>query len=116
MKKATQALPNQELIDARLRQGWSQQELADRIGTTSVNISRWERGATSPSPYFRQQLCALFKTPAQELGFLPKEKPVPPELNGQVVYLPSHVELEQHREDGGRGHYSSPVETESAQS
>src|SRR5262249_27848670 len=85
------------------------------IGTTSVNISRWERGATSPSPYFRQQLCTLFNTNAQELGFLPTEKPAPPELNEQVVYLSSHVEPVLYGEEGGSGHYPSLVETGTAQ-
>jgi tetratricopeptide (TPR) repeat protein/transcriptional regulator with XRE-family HTH domain len=54
-----------------MEKSWSQQELANQIGTTSVNISRWENNATSPSPYFRQRLCDVFgKTPA-ELGLLP---------------------------------------------
>jgi len=63
--------PNRRLREARLDRGWSQQELADLIGTTFVNISRWENGTNFPSPYFRQQLCKVFgKTPA-ELGLLP---------------------------------------------
>jgi transcriptional regulator with XRE-family HTH domain/DNA polymerase III delta prime subunit len=119
MKKATQALPNQELIDARLRRGWSQQEVADRIGTTSVNVSRWERGATSPSPYFRQQLCVLFDASAHELGFLHTEKlsflaPLS-EPNEQAKYLSSYIEPVQHVESGGNGHAPSPLGTGLAQ-
>src|SRR5260221_4184216 len=61
---------NPRLRDARVERGWSQQELADQIGTTSVNVSRWENGSTFPTPYFRQRLCEVFgKTPA-ELGLL----------------------------------------------
>ncbi len=52
---------NQRLIDERHQRQWSQQELANLIGTTPVNVSRWERGVTSPSPYFRQQLCTLLQ-------------------------------------------------------
>lgn len=60
--------PNIRLRNERKRRGWSQQELADTIGTTHVNVSRWESGATRTSPYFRQKLCEAFdKTPA-ELG------------------------------------------------
>jgi tetratricopeptide (TPR) repeat protein/transcriptional regulator with XRE-family HTH domain len=70
MKKAAQAIPNQRLSHAREQRGWSQQEVADRIGTTSVNISRWERGLTSPGPYFRHKLCALFEQSPQELGLI----------------------------------------------
>jgi transcriptional regulator with XRE-family HTH domain/Tfp pilus assembly protein PilF len=63
------------LRDARLERGWSQKELADQLGTTSVNISRWENGLTFPTPYFRQQLCEVFgKTPA-ELGLVPPPSP-----------------------------------------
>ena len=71
MKNDRKSPLNPRLRDARLERGWSQQDLADRIGTTVVNISRWENGSTFPSPYFRQRLCEVFgKTPA-ELGLLP---------------------------------------------
>jgi tetratricopeptide (TPR) repeat protein/transcriptional regulator with XRE-family HTH domain len=67
---------NSRLRDARTEQGWSQQDLADKIGTTSINISRWENGSTFPSPYYRQRLSKVFgKTPA-ELGLLPPPRPV----------------------------------------
>ena len=56
---------------ARDARGWTQQELADAIDTTSVNVSRWENGKNAPSPYYRQRLCEVYeKTPA-ELGLLP---------------------------------------------
>ncbi|GAC1348489.1 MAG: FxSxx-COOH system tetratricopeptide repeat protein [Ktedonobacteraceae bacterium] len=70
MKKAAQATPNQRLSREREQRGWSQQKLADQIGTTPVNVSRWERGLTSPSPYFRHKLCELFGKYAQELGLV----------------------------------------------
>jgi hypothetical protein len=38
------------------------------LGTTPGNVSRWERGITSPGPYFRRKLCELFGSSAQELG------------------------------------------------
>jgi uncharacterized membrane protein len=31
-------------------------------------VSRWERGRSSPSPYFRERLCQLYAKKAQELG------------------------------------------------
>ncbi len=73
MKKAAQATPNQQLRQERERHCWSQLEVADRIGTTSLNVSRWERGITFPTPHFRQQLCALFGKSASELGLLQDE-------------------------------------------
>jgi transcriptional regulator with XRE-family HTH domain len=35
--------------EARLRAGLSQQELADRVGTTQSAVARWEAGRTHPS-------------------------------------------------------------------
>jgi tetratricopeptide (TPR) repeat protein len=42
-------------------------EVAESIGTTYVNVSRWERGITRPAPYFRKKLCGLFGKTEQEL-------------------------------------------------
>ena len=73
MKNHTKPAPKQQLRLERLQRQWSQQELADRIGTTVVTINRWERGVTTPTPYFRLKLCALFGKSAPELGLLPAE-------------------------------------------
>lgn len=56
------------LIEARKHRQWSQQELAELLGTTQNNISRWERGITTPGPYFRRKLCTLLGKTLQELG------------------------------------------------
>ncbi len=71
-KNAAAKTANQRLVDERHRRQWSQQELANLIGTTPLNVSRWERGVTSPSPYFRQRLCSLFNKSPYELGLLPE--------------------------------------------
>jgi transcriptional regulator with XRE-family HTH domain len=68
--KQSKALPNQLLLQERLCHHWSQREVAAKLGTSFVNVSRWERGITSPGPYFRQQLCVLFNRQPQELGLL----------------------------------------------
>src|SRR6266498_5929466 len=62
--------PRWRLAEARTLRKLSQQEVADRIGTTYVNISRWERGITRPNPYFRRKLCALFGKSEEELGLV----------------------------------------------
>jgi len=72
--KTTRGLPNLLIQEARLARGWTQQEVANRVGTTVVNVSRWERGVTSPNPYFRQKLCALFEKDAEELGLFTMKK------------------------------------------
>jgi len=71
VKKDKKPPLNSRLHDARLERGWSQQDLAELVGTTFVNISRWENGSNFPNPYYRQKLCDVFgKTPA-ELGLIP---------------------------------------------
>src|ERR1700688_173111 len=70
----TNPRPRLRLTEARISLKLSQQELADRIGTTDVNISRWERGLTRPGPYFRQKLCALFGKSEAELELEATEK------------------------------------------
>ena len=37
-----------------------------------MNISRWEKGVTVPSPYYRQRLGELFGKSIQELGLIPE--------------------------------------------
>jgi tetratricopeptide (TPR) repeat protein/DNA-binding XRE family transcriptional regulator len=69
--KATRAIPNDLLRVAREQQGWTQQELADRIGISqSFTISRWETGVALPRPYYIRRLCDLFGISAAELGLL----------------------------------------------
>jgi transcriptional regulator with XRE-family HTH domain len=48
------------LMQARLSRGWTQQHLADLIGTTPQTVSRWERGIATPGLYHRSKLSALF--------------------------------------------------------
>jgi transcriptional regulator with XRE-family HTH domain len=68
MNTTVKASPHQRLSAERIRRHWTQLEVADQIGTTPGNVSRWERGITSPGPYFRNKLCELFGRSAQELG------------------------------------------------
>jgi tetratricopeptide (TPR) repeat protein/transcriptional regulator with XRE-family HTH domain len=59
--------PRVRLTEARNAHGWSQHEVAESLGTTYVNVSRWERGITRPSPYFRKKICMLFNKTEHEL-------------------------------------------------
>jgi tetratricopeptide (TPR) repeat protein/transcriptional regulator with XRE-family HTH domain len=69
MRRAQKSTPRPRLrlAEARIQYQWSQQDLADRIGTTHLNVSRWERGLTKPGPYFRSKLCSLFGKGEHEL-------------------------------------------------
>src|SRR2546429_9947057 len=73
MKRPDETSPNQLLRTAREYHGWTQEELAEKIGTTSVTISRWESGVTFPSRYFRKKLSVLYGQSIQELGLLPED-------------------------------------------
>ncbi len=60
------------LRQERERRAWTQNDVAERIGTTQINISRWENGITFPGPYYRQRLGELFGKSLQELGLIPE--------------------------------------------
>jgi len=68
MNTTIQFPSRQRLVAERMRRRWTQLEVADQLETTPGNVSRWERGITTPGPYFRHKLCELFGRSAQELG------------------------------------------------
>jgi transcriptional regulator with XRE-family HTH domain len=75
------ACPNERLRSERAKRGWTRDYVAEQIGSDTQTIGRWERGYTSPSPYYRQRLCELFCMNAEELGFFKEEVKVSPELH-----------------------------------
>jgi transcriptional regulator with XRE-family HTH domain len=93
MKKKALSLLAQRLREERIKHRWSQQELADRLGTTIVTISRWENGASIPSPYYRLKLGQLFGTDFQQLDWISGEevqaesadKPLPEETTPMLA-------------------------------
>jgi len=72
-KEATRVIPNLQLRRERERRNLSQEQLAHKIGTTALNISRWERGSTTPGLHFRQKLIEFFEKSDTELGLTQKE-------------------------------------------
>src|SRR5215471_11451655 len=88
-KKAAQSTPNHLLRMARLERGWTQKDVADRIGAPlDLNVTRWERGTAWPSAYYVQKLCELFSKSASELGLLP------PQLEATVSSQPEPTRSE----------------------
>ena len=71
MKNGQKLPPNTLLRAAREERLWSQSKLAEKIGTTPVNISRWENNKTFPTPYYLQRLSDVFGKTLAELGLLP---------------------------------------------
>jgi ribosome-binding protein aMBF1 (putative translation factor) len=45
-----------DILALRLQKGWSQEELASRVGTRQANISRVENGLANPTMAFLQKL------------------------------------------------------------
>ena len=80
------------LRNERLRKSWTQQELADQLGTTKLTVGRWERGVTVPGPYFRLRLAALFGKSVEELGLVEVHASPPSpmqEIGSKTVQVPS---------------------------
>jgi transcriptional regulator with XRE-family HTH domain len=63
-------VPNERLRHARSLKGWSQAKLAEEVGTSFEMVSRWERGVTIPTPYFRAKLCEALGMTAEDLGLV----------------------------------------------
>jgi transcriptional regulator with XRE-family HTH domain len=62
--------PNDRLRTMRESRQWTQVQVAEMIGSTSVNVSRWENNVTFPSRYYRDKLCQLFDKSERALGLL----------------------------------------------
>lgn len=71
---------NTRLRREREQRGWSQSKVAQAVGTTAKNVSRWEHGVTLPQPYFREKLCLLFNRNAEELDLLSSHAQVDEEV------------------------------------
>jgi transcriptional regulator with XRE-family HTH domain len=61
---------NNILRRERQLRGWSQQKVAELVGTSEDVVSRWERGERKPSPFFQEKFCILYGKNAEELGFI----------------------------------------------
>src|SRR5437879_508747 len=73
MRKRTFLVPNEQLKRERKARFWSQQYHTRHIGKTTVNVSRWECGATTPGLHYSHELCKLFEKSPQELGLMCEE-------------------------------------------
>jgi len=62
------------MIELRKAKGWSQKELADKLGVHMTHVARLETGVYRPSIELVQQLMALFHVTADELILVPKTR------------------------------------------
>ncbi|HJT59521.1 MAG TPA: FxSxx-COOH system tetratricopeptide repeat protein [Ktedonobacteraceae bacterium] len=88
MKNYEPSPVNSRLREARLELGWSQQYLAERVGTTPVTVSRWENGLVFPTPYYRQKLSEVLGKSLADLDLVS-----PPSSKGILTTSPELVLL-----------------------
>jgi putative transcriptional regulator len=70
--------PNQSKTTIRqLRQerGWTQADLADRLGVSASAVWKWERGLTRPRWPHLRDLVLLFGVPVAAIAFGPADQP-----------------------------------------
>jgi len=78
MSLATPLSLGQRLIRERLRLHWSQEEVAQVLGTTARSVNRWEHDKAVPHPHYRQHLCQIFQVSSESLfGPFPSMKNAP---------------------------------------
>jgi peptide/nickel transport system substrate-binding protein len=87
MKRSEEFVPNERLRHARSLKGWSQADLAEKVGTSFEMVSRWERGVTTPSTYYRERLCVALGQAAEELGLLRDSSDAPTLLPSPLAFL-----------------------------
>ena len=56
-----------KIMELRKKNGFSQEELADKVGVTRQTISKWELGETSPDLKQAKELSNIFKVSLDEL-------------------------------------------------
>lgn len=58
----------ERISEARLARGWSQQRLANAIGTTRSACSQWESGRSLPNIHNLAQIAVLLRVPFEWLA------------------------------------------------
>lgn len=80
MKATTLA---QEVLILRSERGWTQQELANRIGTTQRTVAAWESGDSIPRKAMRVRIAKAFGLPENHFLGADGEEPQP-EISSQT--------------------------------
>ena len=61
------------ILQLRIQNGWTQEELAEKLCVTRQAVSRWETGETTPNPETLKQLSALFDVSLHALLGAPRQ-------------------------------------------
>ena len=68
MRESSGKAFSEVLKHERKRRGWSQADVAEKVGTDPNTVSRWERGLNVPGPFFIQKLCDVFEKTPEAFG------------------------------------------------
>ena len=52
--------PSKKIKMLRVEKGWSQRELAKRVGVSQPHIWRYEKGVSTPNLIMIEKLCTVF--------------------------------------------------------
>lgn len=89
----------------REAKGVTQQQIADRVGTTKGTVSKWENGAIRPSlGVVAAYAEALDESPARMYGPPPAAEVSPPQPDLRQIVVEVITELEKRRQGGPRRH------------
>ena len=55
------------ILTARKSQGWTQEQLGDRVGVSAQAVSKWENGESCPDVALLPQVCAALEASADDL-------------------------------------------------
>jgi len=61
---------NEQIRHERKSRGWTQSSLAEKMGTNTYTVNRWEIGYTFPHPFYRHKLTTLLGINFEEREFL----------------------------------------------
>ena len=78
----------QEIIILRAKHGWTQQMLAEMLGTTQRTIAAWESGVSSPRKTMRVRIAQAFGLP--ENYFLERAEEEP--AQGQIEKIIKQID------------------------
>lgn len=62
-------MERQTIRELRERAGWSQRELAARIGVSQMSVSHWETARNEPSARQLRRLAETFAIPMENIAF-----------------------------------------------
>src|SRR5436189_3394214 len=85
----------------RKSRGWTQSSLAEKIGTNTYTISRWENGNAFPHPFYREKLITLLGINFEEREFLLDDPEIDHNTYEQSPLL-SEIEQTHHNHNGSR--------------